>query len=100
MSVSIERSTTIVWVEEHLASDVGNHETVVLDTDRLQYFGLNSVASRVRELTQSPTTVDDICKALVNEFEVDRNTCETQVLDLVRDLRQESLIRVVGSSDR
>ena len=39
-------------------------------------------------------TVSAICSVLLAEFEVDRPTCESQVLELIGRLAQESLVRV------
>jgi hypothetical protein len=94
MPKPIQLSTTVVRGEGHLHAELSSEETVVLGADLEHYFGLNSVAARVWQLVETPMTVSAICSVLLAEFEVDRPTCESQVLELIGRLAQESLVRV------
>ena len=98
MQELIELSSTVVRSEGCFDTELSSEETVVLGADLEHYFGLNSVAARVWQLVATPMTVSAICSVLLTEFEVDRATCETQVLVLIRRLAQESLVRVGDDS--
>jgi hypothetical protein len=87
-------TATVVRGEGCVGAELSADETVVLGADLENYFGLNSVASRVWQLVETPMTVDAICSVLMDEFEVDRATCEAEVLDLVNRLAYESLVNV------
>ena len=51
-----------------------------------RYYGLNTVASRVWELLETPKTIAQLCAQICEEFEVDAQTCEAEVLKFVQDL--------------
>lgn len=94
MADLIQLSKTVVRSEGCLDAELSPKETVVLGADLEHYFGLNSVAARVWQLVETPVTVSAICSVLLTEFEVDRPTCEAQVLELIGRLAQESLVKV------
>lgn len=76
------------------AARLSGRETVVLSADLDNYYGLNRVASRVWELAETPCTVASICDTLVAEFEVDAETCRSQVSALIEELVEEALFIV------
>ena len=57
-----------------------------------RYYGLNAVASRIWELLDSPKTIAQLCAQLSEEFEVDAQTCEAEVLKFVQDLIDNGLV--------
>ena len=95
MPTLIDQKTIIIQREGHLAKGLGYEgETVVLGADMQNYFGLNSVATRVWELAESPKSVGDICDVLVEEFEVEAATCESEVVALIGELLENSLVEI------
>ena len=82
----------LIRCDELLEADV-NGEIVALHIEKGQCYGLNAVASRIWAMLAEPTTLDDICKSLVEEYDVDPATCRTDVDALLHDLRSEGLIR-------
>jgi uncharacterized NAD(P)/FAD-binding protein YdhS len=63
------------------------------------YFGLDRIGAWIWTLIQSPITIDQICAALVQKYDVDRARCERDVQALVADMAREGLVRIVSSSD-
>ena len=51
-----------------------------------------------RPLIETPTPVGALCDQLVQEFEVERATCEADVLGLLNKLLMNNLIRVAHHS--
>ena len=91
----IDLKTIIVRREDHLATGGGAEgDTILLGADMQNYFGLNSVATRVWELAELPRSVGDICDSLVEEFEVDRVTCESEVIALIGEFLENSLVEI------
>ncbi len=87
-SAIVSRSSTLE------AARLSPRETVVLSADLDNYYGLNRVASRVWELAETPRSVQSICEALVEEFEVEAETCRVQVTALIEELVAEALFVV------
>jgi hypothetical protein len=75
-------------------------ESVVLDIDQGKYFGLNDVAARVYELLERPHALAELRDAIVAEYEVAPETCESDVRLLLRELLDLGLIEMVGGPPR
>jgi Coenzyme PQQ synthesis protein D (PqqD) len=84
--MSIELDTTLTRSDDILQAPVGSEETVMMNVTAGRYYGLNAVASRIWELLETPKTIAQLCAQICEEFEVDTQTCETEVLIFVRDL--------------
>jgi hypothetical protein len=69
-------------------------EVVALHIENGACYGLNRVGSRVWQLASAPRPVSEICRTLLEEFEVSTSTCETDVLALLEGLRAEGLIDI------
>ena len=69
-------------------------EKVMMDLEKGQYFALNSVASRIWEVIESPISVNKVVETLLEEYEVEREECEKSVLEFKKGLEDASLISV------
>lgn len=79
---------------EHQAWQELSGECVILDLRAGVYYGLDEVGTRVWGLIQSPITVDAIRDLLVAEFDVDRESCEQDLLVLLHNMAALGLIQV------
>ncbi|MBA2665782.1 MAG: PqqD family protein [Trueperaceae bacterium] len=73
-------------------------ETVILDPASGKYFGLDGVGTRVWELLQTAPTYGTVVATIVDEYDVDADTCERDVRALLVDLRDRGLVRFEGES--
>jgi hypothetical protein len=87
-------ATDWVALKPDVISAVVDDEVVALDAAQGTCFGLNAVGSRIWGLIAAPTQVSAICADLLDEFEVEADVCEKQVLELLESLRAEGLIVV------
>ena len=69
-------------------------EKVMMDLEKGQYFALNSVASRIWEVIESPISVNKVVDTLLEEYEVEREECEKSVLEFIKGLEDASLVSV------
>ena len=69
-------------------------EKVMMDLEKGQYFALNSVASRIWEVIESPISVNKVVETLLEEYEVEREECEKSVLEFIKGLEDASLVSV------
>lgn len=69
-------------------------EAVILDTTDGVYYGLDRVGARVWELLQEATTPAEISAVLIEEYEVEPERLERDVLALVTDLEAAGLVEV------
>jgi hypothetical protein len=75
-----------------LHAPVGTEEAVMMSVEAGRYYGLNAVASRIWELLETPKTVAQLCALLCEEFEVDAQTCETEVLKFASNLIDNGIV--------
>ncbi|TLV01167.1 PqqD family protein [Dyadobacter luticola] len=81
---------------DQISSKVGG-ETVILNHNKGVYYGLDEVGVLIWDLLeQGPQTIDSICEAVISEYEVDANTCRSDVNVLLNDLVSEKLVEVIN----
>jgi len=71
-----------------------DNEIVALNIESGVCYGLNSVGARVWQMLAAPIRVNDICRALIAEYEVDPDLCEHEVIELIMHLHAEKLVAV------
>lgn len=54
-------------------------ETVLMDKQTGDYFGINKVGTAIWELLETPSTTDQIVTQLLERYEIDEATCRTEV---------------------
>ncbi len=74
-----------------------DNEIVALSIDTGFCYGLNPVGARVWRMLGDPIRVADICSKLTSEYQVDPETCQSEVIALLEDLRAEGMIGEPGS---
>ena len=70
-------------------------ETVLMHVSNGMYFGLNAVGSVIWDSMKTPVAVARLCDAVSDEFDVGRDVCENDVLQLLAQLEENGLVRVV-----
>lgn len=83
----IERNGDIPTVD--LDGEIG-----MMSVAKGRYFCLDPVGSHIWRLLDQPKSLNDIISSLLNEYDVDKRTCEKQVLDFVIELFDNGLILI------
>jgi len=87
--------STVVASTTLVSADIGEEEVILLHLGNGFYFGLQDVSARVWRLAQSPITVREIERILLEEYEIDSKRCHDEVLRLLSDLLDEGLVEVM-----
>jgi Coenzyme PQQ synthesis protein D (PqqD) len=87
------KETVVVASADQVSSDLAG-ESVILSLKSGTYYGLNPVGSSVWMLIQEPKTIAEICEAILEEYEVDAQTCEADIQALLADLLNAQLIEL------
>ena len=74
-----------------MARTVGD-ETVILDLASGTYFGLDPVGARIWALMGGGATLAEICATMLEEYEVEREQLEADVLRLAAELAERRLV--------
>ena len=93
MASQLDLGSIVVVVPNQVSADLGG-EAVVLGLEKSMYYGLDGVGSRVWELIKQPQAVSSVRDTILDEYEVDRETCERDLLEFLGKLAAEGLIEV------
>jgi len=90
----ITEATTVVRADELAVTDLDG-ETVILNVNDGQYFGLNAVGTHVFTLAEEPVRVADIVAQLVTRYpNVTRSQVQDDVLAFLEQMQAHGLIHV------
>ena len=82
--------------QEALHADVGE-DIVALHVRNGRCFGMEHVTADVWRYLEQPASLDQICSRLLAEYEIDAETCHSEVGELLKTMQQEGLIEAVAS---
>ena len=85
--------SVVTAAKDQISGDLGG-EVVVLGLKPSAYFGMDGVAARVWSLLHAPRRVTEIAAAILQEYDVDPESCERDLLAFLNELAAEGLIDV------
>jgi hypothetical protein len=93
MIEQISGQTIVVAAEGQVSCDLAD-EAAILDLNSGAYFGLNAVGARIWKLVQTPRAVNEVLQALLEEYDVEPECCERDLVALLQELVTYGLIEV------
>ena len=97
MSLPLSANTIVVASTEQVSCAVGE-ESVILGLQNSVYYGVNPVGASIWKLLQRQRSVAELRDAVLEEYDVEKERCERDLLDLLEKMQAEGLIEVVGSA--
>lgn len=73
-------------------------ELAVLDLASDSYLGFNATAAQIWRLLQEPRSLDQICVAMLRDFQVDAAQCRREISVLLENLLAANLIAAGDSA--
>jgi len=89
--VNATLDTLVVKCDDTLWDEVDD-EMVAMNLDNGAFYGLSPVATVIMKYIEEPRQVRAIRDHLLTQYEVDSESCETQVLALLDQMATERLI--------
>jgi hypothetical protein len=96
-------------MEERDMSDIRADDLVVRDPDMIaaemdgdlvmmsieqgRYYGIGGVGTRVWELLEKPASVDQLCSAVLDEYDVEEDVCRSDIQAYVERLLDMGLLQ-------
>jgi len=71
-------------------------EAVVLHLNDGIYYGLDPIGASIWKLLQTPKTIPEIRDAIMKEYDVEAERCETDLRALLKELADKKLVVVAG----
>jgi len=93
MSPTIGGRSVIVAVKDQVSCNLAG-EAAILNIKSGVYYGLDPVGARIWSLVQDPRTVEDVRSAIIDEYDVEPERCERDLMGLLEKLLAEGLIEV------
>jgi len=89
----IQMDTIIVQTKGLISADMDN-EKVMMSIEQGKYYGLDAVGSYIWELLVQPVSVKQIIARLLEEYEVEANTCQKDVLAFLNKMHAKGVIAI------
>jgi hypothetical protein len=93
----LDEKTLISKGQYHVES-VADDEIILMHVESGGFFSLGSTSRRIWELLEQPQTIDSLCECLIREFNVPREQCLADVVQLVIKLKERDLIDISRAS--
>src|SRR5262245_46229182 len=97
--MAIGPDSVITQDKEPIAASVDD-EVVMLSARAQAYFGLDKIGTEIWSMIERPCRVGEICARLVERYEIEPQTCETDVIEFLDELLGHGLIRLVDRDAR
>jgi hypothetical protein len=95
---SVSLDSMVAATSDQVSAHLGE-EVVILGFQAGSYFGLDQVGAFVWNLLQEPQKVADIRDAILEEYEVESQDCERDLLALLDELAVKQLIDIKNETD-
>ncbi|QIV95584.1 coenzyme PQQ synthesis protein D (PqqD) [Allofrancisella inopinata] len=67
-------------------------EVIMMNIDNNSYYSTGEIGNRIWQLLDTVTTCEDICKQLIQEYDVSQEQCQKDVLKFLTELLDNSAI--------
>ena len=85
--------STIVVNKDVVSCDLVD-EAAILNLKTGIYYGLDPVGARIWKLIQTPRQLNEILETLLNEYEVEKNRCQEDLIELLEQLAEKELVTI------
>src|SRR3974390_2078230 len=91
--------TTYCAVKDQVTCELSD-EAVILHLNDGVYYGLDPVGTSIWKLLQTPRTIQEIRDAIMEEYDVDAEHCETDLRALLKELVEKKLVVAEGEQSK
>jgi Coenzyme PQQ synthesis protein D (PqqD) len=95
MGTPLSVESVVVAASEQVSCPLGE-ESAILNLKNSVYYGLDPVGARVWNLLREARSVGALRDTLLDEYDVEVERCERDLLELLEKMRGEGLIEVRG----
>jgi hypothetical protein len=94
---TLSLDSTIAATKEHISCDLSG-EAAILNLNNGIYYGLDPVGASVWKMIQEPVRVGEVRDRLLDQYEVEPERCERDLLELLQNLATNGLIEVKNAA--
>jgi len=93
MDTPLSVQSVVAVAREQVSCPLGD-EAAILNLKNSVYYGANAAGTRVWNLLQEPKSVLQLRDALLEEYDVETERCERDLLEFLEKMRAEGLIEI------
>jgi len=93
LKTTIDKDTIIVRKKEIPSTDIGG-EVGLMNIDTGKYFALNTIGSDIWYKLDKPISLQSLVNSLIEEYDIDYDTCFNEVKPFIEKLLHEGIITV------
>lgn len=93
MKSIIALETVLLRKSETPSTDISG-EIGLMNIDTGKYFALNTIGSEIWKKLENPTSLQDLINSLIAEYDIDFNSCLSEVKPFMEQLIQEGIVTV------
>lgn len=86
-------NSTIEVAKDVVSCDLVD-EAAILNLKTGIYYGLDPIGARIWNLIQKPRQLNEILETLLNEYEVEKNRCQEDLIELLEQLAEKELVTI------
>lgn len=87
---------TVLYAADDVLCRKAGDETVLLDLESEEFYGLDGVGARLFELLERPQSLDEVIDVVHTEYEVERHVLAADLRALAVELIERKLLVVAG----
>jgi len=95
MNSSLTLQSIVAASADQVSCPLGD-ESSILSLKNSVYYSLDPVGTRIWELLRQSRSVDEILAMLLEEYDVEAERCERDLLAILGKLHEEGLIEILG----
>jgi hypothetical protein len=93
----IELSTVVKQAKDQISCKL-DEEVAILNLKSTLYFGLDQVGSVIWQELAEERTVKNICRTVVDQFDIDDDRCQSDVIEFLDRLVEAGLVEISASA--
>jgi hypothetical protein len=91
---TVSTGSIIIAAKDQVSTDLDG-ETVILNLESGTYYSLDPVGTRIWSLIQESKTVGEIRDIILEEYEVEPDRCEQDIIALIEQLVDTGLVQIL-----
>lgn len=91
--MTLSEQSVVTVAKDQVSCNLGDEAAILNMKDGI-YYGLDPVGTQVWKLLQTPRKIADIHEVLLQEYDVEPERCQSDLLALLEDLLGAGLIEV------
>lgn len=95
MNTELSTTTLLQRNPDMVAANLDG-DLVMMNEKLGRYYGISGVGARAWELLETPASIDDLVSTICEEYEIDTDSCQQDIIRFAQDLMKVDLIEPVN----